>query len=102
MRRLALAAAIFVTACRGDAQKCEQACRNVYTLTYWQRADADIAKLPPEQRKLERQKRLSDFTNRLEMGVDTCTTQCQSANNDQQIDCMIAAKTAEQAIACAK
>ena len=102
MRRLVLAAAIFVTACRGDAQKCEQACRNVYTLTYWQRADAEIAKLPQEQRKLERQKRLSDFTNRLEMGVDTCTTQCQSANNDEQIDCMIAAKTAEQAIACAK
>lgn len=102
MRRLVLATAIFVTACRGDAQKCEQACRNVYTLTYWQRADGEIAKLPPEQRKLERQKRLSDFTNRLELGVDTCTTQCQSANNDQQIDCMIAAKTADQAIACAK
>jgi len=102
MRRLVLAAAIFVTACRGDAQKCEQACRNVYTLTYWKRANAEIEQLPPEQRKLERQKRLSDFTNRLEMGVDTCTTQCQSANNDTQIDCMIAAKTADEAIACAK
>jgi len=102
MRRIVLAAAIFVTACRGDAQKCEQACRNVYTLTYWQKANAEIEQLPPEQRKLARQKKLSDFTNRLETGIDTCTTQCQSANNDGQIDCMIAAKTAEEAIACAK
>ena len=102
MRCLVLAIAIFVTACRGDAQKCEQACRNVYTLTYWDRANADIEKLPPEQRKLERQKRLSDFTNRLESGVDVCVSQCQSANNDDQVDCMIKAKTGAEAVACTK
>jgi len=36
----------------------------------------------------------------LEQGVPVCVSQCQSANNTDQTDCMIAAKTADQATAC--
>ena len=96
MRRvvLALTAITFAGACKGDAKKCEQAARNYATLMYWHTADAEIAKLPESQRKLARHKKLSEFTNALENGIDVRVQQCQSANNDEQVDCMIAAKTA--------
>ena len=35
------------------------------------------------------------------MKVGVVTSQCQSANNEEQIDCMIAAKTGEEALECA-
>jgi hypothetical protein len=87
---------------RGDHDKCESACRNFGTLVFWKNKDAEIAKLPESQRALARQKALGKFDNDMENGVDDCTTQCQSANNTEQIDCMIAAKTPEQADACVK
>jgi hypothetical protein len=37
----------------------------------------------------------------MENKIDAVVAQCMSANNDEQVDCMIAAKTAEQALACA-
>ena len=43
----------------------------------------------------------SPWTVSLEGGVETCITQCVSANNDTTVDCLIAAKTAEAAKACA-
>ena len=99
--RLLLAAALVLAACKGNPQKCEQAARNFATLTYWKRADAEIAKLPEAERSLARSKRLSEFTNGLERDIDFYVTQCVSANNDDQVDCMIAAKTAEEVSKCA-
>jgi hypothetical protein len=89
-------------ACKADAEKCEQAARNFATLTYWKRVDAEIAKLPAEKRQAVRKKRLSEFTNELEGKIDLVVSQCQSAANEDQIDCMIAAKTAEAALECAE
>jgi hypothetical protein len=88
------------SACRGDAVKCDQACRNVFTLTFWQKADADIAKMPVADQEQARSKMLAKFTNAIEEGVLGCVGQCQSANNDTMIDCMIAAKTAPAAKEC--
>jgi hypothetical protein len=89
-------------ACKADAQKCEQAARNFATLTYWKRANAEIAAQPPEKRETLRRRKLSEFTVELETKIDLVVKQCQSANNEDQIDCMIAAKTAEQALECAE
>jgi hypothetical protein len=88
--------------CKGDAQKCEQAARNYATLTFWAKADKEINAAPAAKRDGLRKKKLSAFTNELESKIDVVVSQCQSANNDEQIDCMIAAKTADQAMECAE
>ena len=90
-----------LVACKADAQRCEQAARNFATLTYWRTADAEIARQPAEKRTAVRKRKLVQFTHELESGIDTAISQCQSANNDDQIDCMIEAKTAERALECA-
>lgn len=102
MRLLCIFALCFAAAaCKGDREKCEQAARNFATLTYWERTNAEIAKLPAEQREGVRKRKLSEFTNELEEKIDTVVSQCQSANNDDQVDCMIAAKTAKDSLECA-
>ncbi|MBX3161340.1 MAG: hypothetical protein KF773_35585 [Deltaproteobacteria bacterium] len=98
--RLALVLALALAACRGDAEKCELACRNYYTLTFWDKADAEIAKLPAADQEQARSKMLAKFTSDIENGVIGCIGQCQSANNTEQTECMIAAKTASAAKAC--
>ncbi len=89
-------------ACKGDREKCEQAARNYATLTFWERTNGEIARLPAEKREGVRKKKLSEFTNELETKIDTVVSQCQSANNEDQVDCMIAAKTAKASIECAE
>ena len=91
-----------MTACRqGDPEKCEQAVRNYGTLMYWRAADKEIEKVPPEQRDALRKQKLSDFTSRMDQGVQTLVTQCISANDTDTVNCMIAAKTADEAQKCA-
>jgi len=104
MRVVAVALLSFLAAlgCKGDPQKCEQACRNYATLVYWKQADAEIAAAPQAQRDDLRKQKLAKFTADLENGVNMCTSRCISANNDTQIDCLIGAKTADQAQACTK
>lgn len=97
-----LAAFTALAACKGDREKCEQAARNYATLTYWKRVNAEIAARPEHERESMRRKKVSEFTNELETKIDTVVSQCQSANNEEQIDCMIAAKTAEAALDCAE
>jgi len=98
--RLAWVLTLLLGACKGDAVKCDQGCRNFATLAYWKKADADLAKAPPEQRDAMRKKFLGKFDSELEGGIDLCVSQCQSANNTDDIECMIAAKTGDQAVAC--
>jgi hypothetical protein len=106
MRRRALAPVLVVAvaailcACKGDPVKCDQACRNFATLVYWKNADGQIAAEPEATRDALRKRLVGEFASRLEAGIDTCTTQCQSAHNSVTIDCMIAAKTGDQALAC--
>lgn len=98
--RLVVALGLLLAACKGDIQKCEQACRNYGTLMYWKAADVEIAAVPAAERDALRKRKLTEFSTKLENGVDLCISQCQSANNDKDMDCMIAAKTAEQVKAC--
>lgn len=87
-------------ACRGDPVKCDQGCRNYATLVYWKQAEAKIAAAPADQRDAVRKRHHDEFDSYLEQGLAVCVSQCQSANNTNQIECMIAAKTADQATAC--
>lgn len=91
-----------VGACKGDPVECEKACRNYATLTYWKKVDAEIAQAPPEKRDNLKKRRITEFENQLEQGVDQCVAQCVSAHNDDQTMCMSGAKTAEEADACVK
>jgi hypothetical protein len=95
---LALASAAL--GCKGDRNKCEVACRNYATLTYWEKTDAEIAAAPEADRENLKKKKLSEFTNYLEQGVDLCVNQCSSANNDEQIECMTKATKASEIRLC--
>jgi hypothetical protein len=97
---LAFASTAVLSACRGDPVKCEQGCRNYATLVYWKHAEAKIAAAPADQRDAVRKQQQDELDRYLEQGVPVCVRQCQSANNTDQTDCMIAAKTADQATAC--
>lgn len=87
--------------CKGDPVKCEKACRNYAELVYWQQADAEINAAPVAERDALRKKKMGEFSNNLSRGVDMCTTKCMSANNDKTTNCLLEAKTAEQAKKCA-
>jgi hypothetical protein len=89
-------------ACKGDAVKCEQGCRNYSALVFWKHADAQIATAPPGGRDELRKTLRAKFDSDLQGGIDLCVSQCQSANNTDDTDCMIAAKTGDQAMACFK
>jgi hypothetical protein len=99
---LSLAALTFGGGCKGDAQKCDTGCRNYATLKYWKRADAEIDATPADQRDALRKRKLGEFDRQIEGGIDMCVSQCQSANNDTALDCLIAANTADQATECLK
>lgn len=96
---LALALSV-LGACKGDPVQCEQACRNFYTLKFWKKADAEIAKLPADQQEAARQKKQVELANELEQGIQFCVVSCTSANNDDQNECLIKAKTADEAEDC--
>ncbi len=102
MRWLVVAIAIF--GCKGNPEKCDKACRHYADLVFWQKADAEIAAAPPEQRDALRKQKLAKFTADLEKGITMCSSQCVSASgfSDSQVDCLINAKTAEQAKECSR
>jgi hypothetical protein len=89
-----------LSACKGDPEKCERAVRNYSQLVYWQEADAEIAATPPDKREPLRKKKLAMFEAEMQRSLDTIVSKCTSANNDTMTDCMINAKSAEQAKAC--
>jgi hypothetical protein len=95
-----LVVGLVLGACKSDPQKCEEACRNYAQLVFWEKADAEVAAAPREQRDELRKKKLAEFTKNLELGLDTCTSKCLSANNDTDMNCMIKAKTAKEVKAC--
>ena len=95
-----LLAGLVLGGCKGDPQKCEEACRNYAQLVFWEEADAQIAAAPPEKRDEMRKQKLAEFTHNMELGLNTCTSKCLSANYDKDMKCMLAAKTAKQAKAC--
>lgn len=93
-------AMLLLPACKGDPVRCEKAIRNYTALVYWDEADKEIAAKPEAERAALRKEKLAKFDHDLSGGIDTMTSQCVSAGNDDQIECMIDAKTAEDAKAC--
>lgn len=99
--RIAIALFAFLAACgRGDQKQCDQACRNYAQLMYWKTADVEIANAKPDQRDALRQQKLAEVSGKIESGIDFCVSKCQAANNDDQIKCMIEAKTGDRAKSC--
>ncbi len=98
--RWLVVAVVILAACKGDPEKCDRACRNYAQLVYWKQADAEIAAAPPAQRDELWKQKLAKFTADLEHGITMCSSQCITANNDKTIQCMLDAKSAEQAKAC--
>lgn len=98
--RWVVLAILVASACRGDPQQCEQAVRNYASLVYWQEAEAAIAAAPPDKREHLRRDKLAEFQAQLDRGLQTLVSQCTSANNKDQISCMIEARTADQAKRC--
>jgi hypothetical protein len=97
---VAAVASLTLGACKGDPTKCEAAIRNYTSLVFWDGADKDVAKAPEADRAALRKQKLAEYTTTLERGLDTLTSQCVSAGNDKQVQCMIDAKTADDARAC--
>lgn len=103
MRWLLALCFVFATgcqACKGDPEKCDQACRNYAELNFWEKANAEIDKLPPAERDAARKQKMAEFAASIEKGADMCMSKCVSANNTDQTDCLIAARTAKAARAC--
>lgn len=99
MRRLAFAL-ILAAGCQKDPVKCEKGIRNYHQLVYWEQANAEIDAAPPAQRDALRKDKLAQFERDIERALPTVVSKCTSANSDDEVDCMIAAKTAAQAKAC--
>src|SRR6185503_1032978 len=105
MRHALLALLLAVTAAgcgRGDRKVCEQACRNYYTLAFWNKWDPQINAEPEAERAKLRQYKLSELEAGLAQGVDQCVESCTRANNDDQYKCMAEAKDWAKAHACAE
>jgi len=90
------------TGCRLDAQQCDKACRNAMSLAFWKAADQEIAAAPADQRAALRKQKLNKFTQDVESGLEGCVLRCQSSRNQDAVDCLTAARTAEQAQACTR
>jgi hypothetical protein len=88
--------------CRLDAQQCDQACRNAMSLVYWKAADREIAAAPADQRDALRKQKLSEFTQKVDTGIEGCVLRCQSSRDQDAVECLIAARTADQAQACSR
>src|SRR5579871_5619848 len=97
---LVASASLALGACKGDPTRCEAAIRNYTSLAFWEAADKEIAAAPEADRAELRKHKLADYTTQLDRGLDTLTSQCVSANNDDQVKCMIEAKSAAEARKC--
>jgi len=87
-------------ACKGDRKKCEEVCRHVYELTFWEKADAEIAAAPAEEREKLKKRKLAMLSAEIENGVELCINQCSSANNDDMNACLLKAKTTKDVVTC--
>ena len=88
-------------ACKGDPEQCDRACRNYAELIFWEKANAEIDQLPVGERDALRKQKMAELARNLSEGIDLCTSKCVSANNTKTNDCLIAARTADAAKACA-
>jgi hypothetical protein len=86
--------------CKGDPEKCDKACRNYAELVFWEKANEEIEKLPVAERDAVRKEKAAEFAANLAKGVDLCISKCVSANNTDDMNCLIEAKSAKGAKSC--
>jgi hypothetical protein len=92
---------LFAIGCSGDPEKCEKAVRNYHSLLFWEAADKEIGSAAPAEREAKRAEEQAQFKHEEDRALPTLVSQCQAANNTDQMSCLIAAKTAAQARKCA-
>lgn len=108
MRRCSLAVTLavaltLVAGCfKGDKKECEAAARNYAKLVFWKSAEVKLAALPEAERALAREKMTSEYETVVEREIEGITAMCVSANNDEMVACMKAAKTSDAALKCAE
>jgi hypothetical protein len=103
MRRpglLVLSLALVAGCSRPSAKDCEEAARNWFTLVYWEKAEAEIAAAPPEQREAMRAEKAKEKERQLNAGIELAINQCRGARDHDGVKCMKAAKTAAEARKC--
>ena len=96
----ALAAALAGGACGASGTDCDRACRNYFTLHYWEAADKEIEQAPPDQRDALRKKKVEELDPRMREELGMCVSQCREAADDKQANCMIQAKSVKDVEAC--
>jgi hypothetical protein len=93
--------AVSVAGCgKPSAKDCEEALRNWFTLIYWEKAEAEIAAAPPEQREAMRAEKVKEKDRQLAGGLELGINQCRGSRDKDGVKCMKDAKTAEQARKC--
>src|SRR5688572_7303222 len=85
---------------RPSAKDCEEALRNYVTLLYWEKAEAEIAAAPPEQREALRKAKADENEKQIQAGMDLGVMQCRGARDHDGVKCMKAATTAAAARKC--
>jgi hypothetical protein len=97
---IVLACALGAAACGASGADCDKACRNYFTLHYWNDADKDIDKAPPAQRDAIRQKKAKELDPRMQQELGMCVSQCREAADDKLTKCMIDSKSVKDVEAC--
>ena len=93
--------AVSVAGCGKPSPKdCEEALRNWFTLVYWEKAEAEIAAAPPEQRDAMRAEKVKEKDRQLTGGLELAINQCRGSRDKDGVKCMKDARTAAQARKC--
>lgn len=97
---LVVLVALLVGCGKPSAKDCEEALRNWFTLLYWEKAEAEIAAAPPEQREAMRAEKVKEKDRQLAGGLELGINQCRGSRDKDGVKCMKEAKTAAQARKC--
>ena len=100
MRLFLLGVILAASACGASGDKCDKACRNYFQLHFWDDADRQIEKAPPDQRDALRKKKAEELDPRMQGELGMCVSQCREAAGNDEANCMIEAKTAKDVEAC--
>ena len=105
LARVALAAAALLWGAdsrevHASGADCDKACRNYFTLHYWDEADRQLEKAAPDQRDALRKKKVDEMDPRMQGELGMCVSQCREAADDKIAKCMIDAKTVKDVEAC--
>lgn len=106
LSRLCAAAAVLFLAAgsvgcsRPSAKDCEEMLTKWFTMIYWEKAEAEIAAAPAEQREALRQTRTVEHDRQLKGGMELGVMQCRGARDHDFVKCMKDASNATQARKC--